>query len=185
MGFLLSVKVFHFQLLLIWFFPKLCMVSCCGIFARINLVSFWSKLSSPPRWCTAAANVDKLPQINIIEFCVWGPPRKIQTTLSTSLRMHGGETSFMNEESSVLPFYLKVFFHSVENHRFSLGVCITPRRPPASCWWPEWLLSSNRWGTFHITAVDILNPALYLSVVGLRLARELQQMFQWCWQILD
>lgn len=68
-------------------------------FALISFVFFWSKPSSSPRWCTAAANVDRLQQINIIEFCVWGPPRKIQTTLSTSLRMRGGEISFMDGES--------------------------------------------------------------------------------------
>lgn len=38
-------------------------------------------------------SVDKLQQISIIEFCVWVPPKKTRTTPSTSLKMHGGETS--------------------------------------------------------------------------------------------
>lgn len=84
-------------------------------------------------------------------------------------------------------FYQNVLFHSVENHRFSLGVCITPQRPPASCWWPEWSLSSNRWGTFHIIVVYILN-LLYLSVVGLSLAsiqRKLLTIYSKCFSDAD
>lgn len=144
---------------------------------------------SPPRWCTAAANVDKQPQINIIEFCVWGPPRKIQTTLSTSLRMRGGETSFMNKESSFFFCFLSECFVSL-------------------CWKPPLLLRSMHYppetSSIMLMARMVavvkqvryfshhcclhFEPALYLSVVGLSLAsiqRKLLTNYSKCFSDAD
>lgn len=60
-----------------------------------SLFSDWYKPISLFRWCTVAASVGKLQQISIIGFCVWVPPRTIRTTPSTSLKMRGGEASFL------------------------------------------------------------------------------------------
>lgn len=64
-----------------------------GLINHTNNILILNQSPSRWRWCTVAASADKLQQISIIEFCVWVPPKKIQTTPSTSLKMHGGETS--------------------------------------------------------------------------------------------